>query len=192
VVDTERSELIYQAPRGHDTLPWRAQLLAYLTESGPLRKRIASQAGIPVKRLAVVEPPLAVPEIPATLASRAAKVANVIYEDHVLTVSFDELTPIISVDAAAPTREAAARLAAAASATLREAGTPASDIPGIQPLRVESLGPVQSKEIVEKPKLVFAVALALVLFCAWCAIVAVGPRALRGARAFVARRPRAA
>jgi uncharacterized protein involved in exopolysaccharide biosynthesis len=191
VVDTEKSELIYQNPYGHDTLHWRADLLADLLASGPLREQVATEAGIKAKELAVVLPPLAVPVIPSTLPSRASKVANPTSDEYILTVHVDEVAPIISIEAAAPSRGAAARLAGAASAALQQTGTPTEVRPGIQGLAVESVGPVQSKEIVNKPKLVLGFALVVCLFCAWCGAIALGPRLLEAWRSF-AERPQAA
>jgi hypothetical protein len=191
VMDTERSQLIYRAPSGHDTLPWRAQLLADLTASRPLRERIAKEVGIKEKELAVVLPQLNAPVIPSTLPSRASRVANATFEEYVLTVRFDELSPIITIDATAPSRGAAARLAGAASTALQDTGTPALVAPGIQGLAVESVGPVQSKEIVKKPKLVLGVALVVCLFGFWCGAVALGPRLLELWRS-VAGRPQTA
>jgi capsular polysaccharide biosynthesis protein len=191
VVDTEKSELIYQNPSGHDTLRWRADLLADLLASGPLREQVATQAGIRAKELAVVLPPLAVPVVPSTLPSRASKVANSVLDKYILTVHVDDVAPIISIEAAAPSRRAAARLAGAASATLQKTGTPAQVTRGIQGLAIESAGPVQSKEIVKKPKLVLGFALVVCLFCAWCGAIALGPRLLEAWRG-VAERPQAA
>ena len=191
VVDTEKSELIYQNPGGHDTLHWRADLLADLLDSGPLREQVATEAGINTKELGVVLPPLAVPVIPSTLPSRASKVANQTFYEYILTVHVDEVAPIISIEAAAPSRGAAARLAGTASAALQETGTPAQVTHGIQGLAVESVGPVQSKEIVNKPKLVLGFALVVCLFCAWCGAIALGPRLLEAWRG-VAERPQAA
>lgn len=191
VLDTERSQLIYRAPSGHGTLPWRAQLLADLTATRPVRERITTEVGIKDRELLVVLPQLDVPVIPSTLPSRASRAANATFEEYILTVRFDELAPLISIDATAPSREAASRLAGAASSALQDTGTPALVTPGIQGLAVESVGPVLSKEIVKKPKLVLGLALVLCVFGFWCGALALGPRLLDFWRA-VAGRPQAA
>lgn len=191
VLDTPKSQLIHRAPRGHDTLPWRAELLADYLAVRPLRERIAKEVGIRTSELVVVHPPLTVPEVPTTLPARAARVANATFEDYILTVRFNELAPIISIEAAAPSREAAARLAGAASAAVQDTGTPSRVSPMIQGLVIESIGPVQSKELVDKPKLVLGVALGLGLFFIWCAAVALGSRSVEVLRA-LAGRPQAA
>ena len=64
VVDTAKSQLIYQAPTGADTLPWRSVLLADLAGSRPLTDRIANEVGIRRKELVVVHPELAAPVTP--------------------------------------------------------------------------------------------------------------------------------
>jgi hypothetical protein len=184
VLDTGRSQLIHQAPRGADTLPWRAVLLADLAGSRPLMDRIASQADIRRSELVVVHPDLAEPVLPATLPTRAAEVARVISEKYVLTVRFDEMLPIVSLGAEAPDRRAAVRLVAAAVDTLEDAGTPTEAAPQIQSLVVESAGPVRSRAIIDRPQPLLGVVLAIVLFGMWCAALAVIPRVLSAWRRF--------
>ena len=93
------------------------------------------------------------------------------------------MLPIISLKGEAPDRAAAVRLVEATVDTLKDAGTPASVEPGIQGLAVESLGPVRSKAIVDKPKPLLGVAVAIVLFGLWTAGVAFIPLLLSAWRA---------
>lgn len=186
VLDTAKSQLIHQAPLGGETLTWRTVLLADLAASMSVTDRIASELGIHRSELVVVQPELTVPALPTTLPTRAAKAAGVTSEEYVLTVSFDELLPIISLQAEAPNRGAAVRLVEAAAGALKETGTPAPITPvsqglsvnGIQGLAVENVGPVRSKAIIDKPQPLLGVAIALVLFGLWCAAVALLPRLL--------------
>ena len=190
MLDTANSQLTHGAPSGGDTLTWRSVILAYLAGSRALTDRIADQAGIRRNQLVVVYPTLEDPWRPAALPSKASEVANVVPEKYVLTVTFDELIPIISLKAEAPDRRASARLAAAAVSTLEEAATPTQVTPGIQGLAVESLGPVRSKAIVQRPQPLLGAAIALVLFGLWVACVAFIPLfldALRRSRAPAAR-----
>ena len=183
VLDTAKSQLIHQAPSGADTLPWRTVLLADLAGSRPLTERIANEVGIRRNQLVVVHPELAAPVTAATLPTRAAKVASVTAEKYILTVSFDELLPIISLRAEAPNRRAAALLVEAAMGTLKDTGTPKRLTPQIQGLVVESVGPVRSKATLDKPKPLLGVAIAISLFGVWCAGVALIPRLLSAWRA---------
>jgi hypothetical protein len=178
VLDTAKSQLIHQAPPGADTLTWRTVLLADLAGSRPLTDRIAHEVGIKRRELVVVHPELSAPVMPATLATRAAEVAAVIREKYILTVSFDELLPIISLKAEAPDRSAAVRLVDAAAGALEDTGTPARITPKIQGLVVESTGPPRSKTIIDKPQPLLGIAVAVALFGLWCAGVALIPRLL--------------
>lgn len=178
VLDTAKSQLIHQAPSGADTLTWRTVLLADLAGSMPVTDRIANEVGIQRSELVVVQPELSAPVMPATLPTRAATVAGVTSEKYVLTVSFDELLPIISLEAAAPNRRAAVRLVEAATGALEDTGTTAPATPGLQGLVVESMGPVRSKAIIHKPQPLLGVGLAIALFGIWAAGVALIPRLL--------------
>lgn len=186
VLDTAKSQLIHQAPLGGETLTWRTVVLADLAASMPVTDRIANEVGIKRSELVVVQPELTEPVLPTTLPTRAAKAAGVTSEEYVLTVSFDVLLPIISLEAEAPDRGAAVALVEAAAGALKDTGTPAPVAPvtqglsveGIQGLSVENVGPVRSKAIVDKPQPLLGVGLALVLFGLWSAGVALIPRLL--------------
>ena len=183
VLDTAKSQLIHQAPSGADTLSWRAVLLADLAGSRPLTDRIATEAGIRRSELVVAHPELAVPVIPATLPTRAAEAAAVTSEKYILTVRFDDLLPIISVEAEAPNRGAAVRLVEAATGALKDAGTPSEATPQIQGMVVESIGPVRSKAIIDKAQPLLGVAIAMTVFGVWFTGVALTPRLLSAWRA---------
>lgn len=189
VLDTAPSQLIHQAPTGSDTLLWRTVMLADLTASRPLMDRIAGEVGIRRNELAVVHPELAVPVIPATLPSRAATVAAVTPEEYVLTVRFDELLPIIALEANAPDRRAAVRLVEAAGDALKDIGTPERVTPQIQGLTVESVGPVRSRTIIDKPQPLLGIGFAIAVFAVWSAGVALSPR-VRSAWRYTFRKPR--
>ncbi len=176
VLDTARSQLIHQAPRGSETLAWRAVLLAELAGSKALTDDIAGGAGIRPNELVVVYPELADPFLPAILPTRAAEVARVTSEKYILTVRFDEMLPMISLEAEAPDRGTAIRLVTAAKVAIDDAGTSTQVGPQIQSLVVESAGPVRSKTIVNKPQPLLGVVLAILLFGIWSAGVAVIPR----------------
>jgi hypothetical protein len=182
VLDTAKSQLIHQAPPGADTLTWRTVLLADLAGSRPLTDRIVHELGIKRSELVVVHPELTAPVMPATLATRAAEVAAVIREKYILTVSFDELLPIISLKAEAPDRRSAVRLVEAAVGTLKDTGTPARITPRIQGLVVQSVGPPRSRTIIDKPQPLLGIAVAIALFGLWCSGVALIPRLLRAWR----------
>ena len=189
VLDTARSQLIHQAPRGSETLAWRAVLLAELAGSKALTDDIADEAGIRPNELVVVYPELADPFLPAILPTRAAEVARVTSEKYILTVRFDEMLPIISLEAEAPDRGTAIRLVTAAKGAIDDAGTSTQAGPQIQSLVVENAGPVRSKTIVDKPQPLLGVVLAILLFGIWSAGVAVIPRLVSAWRRYGGRPP---
>ena len=191
VLDTAKSQLIHQAPTGADTLPWRSVMLADLAGSMPVINRIATEVGIPRRELVVVHPELSAPVLPTTLPTSAATVAGVTSEKYVLTVSFAELLPIISLKAEAPDRGAAVRVVEAAMGALEDTGTSASTTGQIQGLVVERVGPVRSKAIVDRPQPLLGVAIAIALFCMWSAAVALIPHLLSAWR-LASRRPQPA
>jgi hypothetical protein len=172
MLDTAKSQLTHQNPSGADTLTWRSILLAYFAGSRRLTDHIAKEAGVRRNELVVSYPGLEVPAVPAALPSRAAEVAAVTPEKYVLIVDFDGLLPIIRLETLAPNRGAAVRLVEAARDTLKDAGTPARITPEVQGLIVESMGPVRSKAIIDEPRPLLRIAIAIVLFGVWCAVVA--------------------
>jgi hypothetical protein len=172
VLDTPASQLVHGAPRGAETLAWRAGLLADLMASPPSAARIAREAGVNPRRLVVRDPSLANPSVAASLPRNAAEVAALTPEPYVVALRFDQLVPVVYIEAAAPDRATAVRLAAAATREL-EAAAPVADGAKEPPFVVESVGSVEVKEVGGGSKTVVAAALSLVLLLAWCGAMAV-------------------
>jgi len=172
VLDTPDSQLIHPAPRGAETLPWRAGLLADLLTTRPAVTRLAREAGVSRRQLAVMDPSLALPPVPASLPKNAAEVAARTPGPYVLLVTFDQLIPIVSIDAAAPSRRAAVRLAAAAAAALK-AGAPSTSATSRPAFVVESVGPIRTKRAGGKSNDKVALAVSCLSFVLWCAAIAV-------------------
>ena len=72
VLDTPKSQLVDSAPAGATSLGWRASLLAHLVASDGAQRQVAVRLGVPVDQLAVVDPLLAVPAVPASLPKNVA------------------------------------------------------------------------------------------------------------------------
>jgi hypothetical protein len=189
-LDTPRSQLVNAAPAGADSLGWRASLLAHLVAADATKRMIASLAGIPPARVAVVDPTLAVPAVPASLPKGASEATAAATAPYVLSVyESDGSLPIIAIHAAAPDRAAAARLAGATATVLESESSPA-DTPAVQPFTVERVAPIHARTVVSGGGMVRAAAMAVFVVGAWCACVALGPRlSVRGPRR---RRTRAA
>lgn len=180
VVDTTRSQLVSDAPKGADTLWWRATLLAMLLGSESERQRMAQESGIPGNHLIVNDVELMAPTIPASLPSAATTAANATAADYTLTVKTDNVLPIISIAVSAPDKAAAGRLAAAAVHALQADGQP-GDTEELQGLSIEPVGPVKAKVIPGGSGHMKMAMAAAFLFCLWCAGLLAGPL-LRGAR----------
>jgi hypothetical protein len=172
VLDTPRSQTVDVEPEGAATLEWRAALLADLVSAEPARQGIARSMGIPVGSLVVTAPYRAVPEVPYPLPRAALDAAAVMSEPYQLSVQAATLLPIVGIDARAPSREQAARLATAAARALETASV--SEVDGyVQKMVVEDVGPPKAKEIVDRPRRIMAVVVTALAFGLWCTCVTV-------------------
>lgn len=179
VLDTPSSQLTHLAPRGADSLGWRAGLLGDLTTSREARDRIARAAGVDPRQLRVTDPALAIPPVPASLPRSAAEAAGTTPERYVLALRFDRLVPVIAIEAAAPERSTAIRLAEAAAAELKTRA-PAPEAAARWPFVVEDVGPVRIREIGGGSRTAVALAIGAFVFAMWCAAIALAS-ALTGA-----------
>jgi hypothetical protein len=168
LLDTPQSQLVNADPARVESLPWRANLLSQLLGTEPARQQIARGAGIPADQLAVVDLDLATPTVPAPLPVAAAESALNPREAYLLSVHSDALIPLISLEAQAPDRGAAARLAEAAAHALKISAAPA-DIPEARSLIAEPVGPITTRSIPSDHRTLRMLGMAIVLFGLWCA-----------------------
>jgi hypothetical protein len=118
-LDTPESQLVAVAPPGADTLGWRASLLTHLMTTDNSVQELAGRLGVRADQVAVVDPALATPIVPTAMAQAAAKVASSSVAPYALTALVENQSlPVISIEAAAPDRLGARRLANAAIAVL--------------------------------------------------------------------------
>lgn len=172
MVDTPRSELLANAPSGMDTLSWRTTLLAMLLGTARPRDQLARAMHVPVSQIAVIDGELTSPVKPATLPVAAIQAASSTTEHYVLTVGTDDTLPIIGVQASAPNRAGAARLAQAAVQVL-QAGVSPQTTARVQGLSVRQVDPILAEE---KPGSAGRTTMALsgvVVFVLWCIGLAV-------------------
>jgi hypothetical protein len=182
VLDTPTSQTVDVDPEGAATLEWRAALLADLISTEPARQGIARRMGIPVDSLVVTAPYRAVPEVPLPLPRAALDAAAVMTEPYQLSVQAASLLPIVGIDARAPSRDQAARLATAAARALQTASV--SEVDGyVQKLVVEDVGPPKGKEIVDRPRRMIAAVITMLVFAIWCAGITVADGLSRRRRA---------
>ena len=182
VLDTPSSQVIDASPSGVDTLGWRAGLLADLMATKPVTKKIARELGVPERDFAVVNPALEAPEVSSSLPKHAARAAEVNEQQHVLVLRYDEVLPIVSIEALAPTRATATRLANAAAGELKAAAT-GGDTADVQGLVVEQVGSVRVEDVSAPSGKLKGLAAALLLLGAWCGTVALLPGIGRAWRA---------
>jgi hypothetical protein len=193
VLDTPTSQLIQNDPAGAQTLPWRARLIAHLTATEATKARLAARLGIAPDQLAVVDPALATPDAPASLPKAAAEAAATIGAPYVLGVhAEDESLPIVLVEAYAPDRRRAARLAEAGVAVLKNAAPPPEAVANVPPavaesdaasadpralqgFVVENVGPVRARTVTANELPVKAIGVPVVTFGLWCACLVLGP-----------------
>jgi hypothetical protein len=174
VLDTTDSQLVEGAPKGADSLPTRAGLLAdaLATEAG--RVSVARSAGVTMEELAILGPAaMRAPIVETPLVRRVAAAASTAHTRDVVHVWTDDVTPIISIEAQAPTGAATARLARATAAGLRsllnsEDGTHSNGfvLKTIAPLTIKHLATSSNASL-------RALGAAVVTFVLWCVGVVV-------------------
>jgi hypothetical protein len=168
VLDTPDSQLVNRAPKGADSLEWRAAMLANLIAREPVRRQIARDLRIAAGQLSVIEPALTTPTVPTPLASHALAAAETT-GDYVLTVQYEPGLPIISMETRAPDAVRATRLVEAATRALTTAAKTPRDPRELQGFVVDSFGRPQSWETVSAPDRWLALGVSVVVFALWCA-----------------------
>jgi len=164
VVDTPRSQLVTDAPRGADSLSWRASMLTIYAATDGVRATIAGRAGVPVSRLAVVDRGLAAPIVPASLPRAAAQAAEP-DGPFVVNLVADGVLPVVEIAAVAPGRAAAARLAQATADVLRASARRRGS--EVQARAITQAGPVRVSTIPGGSGLARMAAIALGVFGLW-------------------------
>jgi hypothetical protein len=186
LVDTPSSQVVEVAPKGSDTLGVRANLLASLMVDGVVKSAIAHRAGLQPHQLVGVTDAATVPSPVTTATGPRSSVLTT----KVLTNTGGDQLPIIEIDAQAPDRAGAARLAAAAIAGLRDyldSKAALQQVPDADRLQVTSLGAPQATTEVRGPANILAIVAVIFVFGLGCASI-LGFLALsRGWRAASAR-----
>lgn len=192
-LDTPQSQLVDVAPTGAQTLTWRASLMTYLMATTSATDELARRLRIGPDRVNVVNTAFAVPLVPTAMAQAAATAAGESVTPYVLTIfANNDVLPVISLEAAAPDRPQAVRLADAAVAVLRSWASPGGRFmsqiptnvgnPELQPFTVTQVTPMRVKPISSSKLSKKAVGAALLVFLGWCAGVALASRLYRRLR----------
>lgn len=173
-LDTPKSEIVASNPSGLDTLYWRATLMAMLLGSDSARAQLAHQLNVPVGKIAVRDLELTAPSAPASLPTAAVQAATTANAPYLLTVETDDVLPIVTITATAPTPSAATRLAQAAVRTLQSGSSP-TDTATVQGLNIQQIGQIVAREVPAPGGKKKVVVMALVIFSIWCVCLMVGP-----------------
>jgi hypothetical protein len=190
-LDTPKSQVVESDPRGADSLPWRAALMVHLMSTDESVRELARRVGVRPEDVAVVDPALAEPQVPASMPAGAAEAASFTVAPYVLTI-YVRVTqlPMINIEAAAPDRDGAKRLAEAAVDIFEGESSPTETpytsriLTGggaalkYQTYVIEAVAPVRSKEILSGGSPTKQISV-LMLFGAWCAAVLLLPPLLR-------------
>lgn len=179
-LDTPESQLVGVAPRGGDSLAWRASLLTHLMASASTTQELAERAGVSARQVTVVDPALALPLVPTAMAQAAATAASGTVTPYVLTVfTKNDLLPVISIEAAAPNSGTAERLAHAAIAVLESQASRGGHFTSHiltsvnalsrQPFVVEQVTPLRVKALPSTALPVKAIGASFFVFVVWSA-----------------------
>jgi capsular polysaccharide biosynthesis protein len=173
--DTPDSQIADLSPPGADALGARAQLLANLMATQPVQRLVAQKAGIKVSQLVTVAPAMSgatVSTLSVDATQAAAKPTS-----YVLTITADAALPLVTFSAQAPTADAAARLANAAEAGLRDylaSITSTTNVPQGHRYVIKELGGARAADVTRGPRKLMGAMVAFVLFAMGCgAIIAV-------------------
>jgi hypothetical protein len=186
-LDTPKSQLLEAAPPGAETLTWRAALLSHLMATGTSTKQLAQRLGVAPNQVAVIDPTLTLPAVFTDTAQAAAKAAaSATAAPYVVTVLSSPSVPVISLQAAAPDRVHALRLAEAAVAVLQAQASPGgrftSRIPTDlnsfkrQPFVVGQIAPLRVKSLSSSTLPIKAIGVPFFLLFVWFAGVLTMPR----------------
>jgi hypothetical protein len=184
LVDTPKSQVVEIDPKGSDTLASRANVLVNLMVDGEIKNAIARRVGLsPEQLIASSQAPAdAAPATPLTARSYAFMTSVA------LTSDMAEL-PIIRVETQAPNVKQAIKLANAAVTGLGDyldSKAAAETVSDTRRLRVRALGTAQGHDSTRGPGRMMALAAAIFVFLAGCAIILAMSALVRGWRAAVA------
>jgi hypothetical protein len=172
LVDTPHS-LVGDLRARADTIGAQAALLSDLLAGGEQVRAIARRAGVAPGSLVVLRPAATMPTKPSPLAEDAS-VAAATPAPATVTVRTSTALPIVTIEAVAPDRATAARLAGAASAALRSLAAEQAPSPP-RALVVTELEPVRSVAVVSGAgrRVPLALGGALMAFALWCGAIVV-------------------
>ena len=179
LVDTPSSQIVAVNPAGVDLLSVRANLLASLMVSGPIKAAIAERAGLKPGQVYGIATSAPSPVTNASPPALAYVLTTSVLSDTAVTDPAGDELPIIDISTQGPNAADAAQLANAAVAGLQQyldSEATSEGLPASQRIRITSVAAVQGVESVRGPSKVVAVLLALAVFLVSCALIVFVPR----------------
>jgi hypothetical protein len=174
------------APKGSDSLGVSANLLASLMVDGNVKSAIAHRASLQPSQLVGVSDASVEPAPVSAPPGRG----SFILTTHVVTNTDGGQLPIIEINAQAPNRVGAARLAAAAVAGLHDyldSKAALTQVPDADRLQVTGLGAPQATTQVKGPSNAIAIVVVIFVFALGCGAILGSVALARGWRAAAAR-----
>jgi hypothetical protein len=153
LVDTPQPLAPTAFTEGADTIQARAALLADRMSSGRGTASVAREARIEPRNLTVLGPASGTPTVPSAMRDRAGAAAlAAVRTPYVISIRPEGTVPILRITTNAPSRAAAAALAAAAVSGLRRFTAPASATDPVFRVRgagvvIEQLGAIRAQEL---------------------------------------------
>lgn len=197
LVDTPRSQVVNLSPstRGAiSMLSARAQLLATLMVTSPIREDIARGAGIEPAELVAMRPSTLVDRRRRVPPPQLSSVSGDDPDAHILHVAVNPLPegehPIIAVETRAPDAAAARRIAGQAIESLKahlDDEARAGGVPANRRVVIREFSPPEATTVRVEPSKLFVLAAALIVFALGCAAAVLASRLrprVRGARHF--------
>jgi hypothetical protein len=169
MLDTPTSQTLEANSPYGPSLVWRAALVGDLMSTDATRERVAREMGIPGAQLVIHAPYMSVPPVAAQLPRHALDAGSAVREPYELAIQAVAPVPIITIDARAPSREKAAKLASRGAEAVK-AKADEQTVPGGQ-FVVEQISPIRTREIVNGPRKAIAAAVAVIVFTIWCAAI---------------------
>lgn len=167
MLDTPTSQTLQANSVYGPSLNWRAALVGDLMSTDATRDRVAREMGIAANQLYIHAPYMSLPPVPAQLPRHALEAGSAASEPYELAIQAVDPLPIITIDARAPTRAKAAKLATrGAEAVKAKADEPT--VPGGQ-FVVQQISPIRTREIVNGPRKAIAATVTVIVFTLWCA-----------------------
>jgi hypothetical protein len=170
LVDTPSSQVVEVAPKGSDSLGVRANLLASLMVDGVVKGAIARRAGLPPKDLVGISEAATEP----SPVSKPPTRRDFVLTTRVLTNTGGDQLPIIEIEAQAPNRASAAKLASAAIEGLRDyldTTAASQQVPDADRLQVTGLGAPQAEVSARGPGPAFAIVVMILVFGLGCGLL---------------------